>query len=171
MIRFFDRMVAYSIGLVFLALGLVMVASVVLIPVLLENGELQSQRDLLRLQADRMAEQEESYRRTLSALEAEDPLLLERVAYSYLRLKPTGAEVVQTTDSGPTPLSTIESWLHKPMPTAPEAGNHIIPPHLIRLVIGETRYMVLALGVVLLMLGLMLPGASKAADMQVDEED
>ena len=166
-------MVAYSIGLVFLALGLVMVAAVVLIPVLLENGELQSQRDLLRLQADRMAEQEESYRRTLSALEAEDPLLLERVAYSYLRLKPTGAEVVETSgpNDGPTPLSTIESWLHKPMPTAPESGDHIIPPHLIRLVIGETRYMVLALGVVLLMLGLMLPGASKAADMQVNEEE
>lgn len=47
----------------------------------------------MKLQADGLQTQEQAYRRFFTALKSKDPVLLERLAYHQLRLKPTGVLV------------------------------------------------------------------------------
>jgi len=74
--------------------GMAMISGVVLAPTWLEVREIQAQRDLLRLQAEHMAQSAEAFRRVSRAIEARDELLLERLAYDHLRLRPEGAELL-----------------------------------------------------------------------------
>jgi hypothetical protein len=174
--RLLGRALGHLVGLKLIALGLALVAGVALTPAWLANRELRWERELLRLQADRIAEQELAYQGALEALENHDPLLIERLAYAYLRLKPAGLRVVHPdADASPLPLpgepelliesgmETIESWLHKPLP---RVGVDLDPPtplepwqaRAAQVFQGQARMMVLGLGGVLCALGLLIPG-------------
>ncbi len=108
--------------------------------------ELLWQRDMLRLQAEGLEKQRAGYSAFHEALTADDPVLLERLAYTHLRYKPadkqlldgvgdgySGGEVVavghrdQRWGDGPGAVNpvagadspgaeVIESWLSTPQP-------------------------------------------------------
>ncbi len=108
--------------------------------------ELLWQRDMLRLQAEGLKTQRASYETFHEALAADDPVLLERLAYTHLRYKPADkqfldgvgdhyedGEIVAVGHGGdawsagqshlpqaasvtPSKADMIESWLSQPQP-------------------------------------------------------
>ena len=108
--------------------------------------ELLWQRDMLRLQAEGLEKQRASYAAFHEALAADDPVLLERLAYTHLRYKPAGKQLLEDVGEGyqagqvvavghgvgdwtaelttrPSPTArpyqeteVIESWLSTPQP-------------------------------------------------------
>ena len=164
-----NRVPGHVLSLLFLLVGMGLVAAVILMPTYLENRELEWQRDLLRLQAQRMAEQDAAYRQSLAALGRGEPVLLERLAYEYLNLKPA-----QTTLVGQTPSSEdtekvarrIEDWVRRPLPVVGVdlPALQPLPSHKARLAhvaTGRARLPMLILGAALVVLGLILPGPAR----------
>lgn len=164
-LRFLSSLAWHSAALIVWAAGVSLVAAVLLLPAYQENREVAWQRDLLRLQADRLGEQNDSYHETVAALEGEDPVLLERLAYTYLHLKPRGTILLDDLDQGiaqADTMQTVEQWLQRRMPEVGVDFASLGPmPRPMqtahRLVTGPTRHMVLLLGIVLIALGIMLP--------------
>ena len=95
-----DAAVAAAPGWVFLLVGLALAGAMVLLPAYGELREAAWQRDLMRLQAQRLAEQEERYREFEAALERDDPTLLRRLAYAQLRLRPVDREPLRAGRGG-----------------------------------------------------------------------
>ena len=150
----------------FLAAGLAIIALTLLIPAYLKNRELVWQRDLQKLQAQRMAEQEQAYRQMIAAIDAGDPMLIQRLAYHYLRLKPAGTNILAyrpaTADGrGYAPpvaiaerYTTAETWLQRPLPRVGVDYPRYSPVEsfVVRVVTSPVRGVLLAAG--LLSLGL-----------------
>lgn len=176
--RILSSLAWHSAALIVWAAGVVLVAAVLLLPAYQENREVAWQRDLLRLQADRLGEQNDGYHETVAALEGEDPVLLERLAYTYLHLKPKGTILLEDMDQGiaqADTMQTVEQWLQRPMPEVGVDFASLDPmPRPLqtahRLVTGPTRHMVLLLGIVLVALGIMLP-VKNAAPASQEQQD
>jgi hypothetical protein len=112
-----------------------------------------------------------------AALEADEPVLLERLAFTQLRLKPIGTETADLRPTDPAAVidspdpdairqvtmnwqsaQPIEYWLSRPQ-LAPDAqaAPAIVRPRetrLIRAVTGDNRIWVAAFGALLLIVGL-----------------
>lgn len=143
-----------AVGWVLLLSGLTMLGMATVTPLWLEHRQLRWQRDVMAQQAQALAEQADRYRAFEEALENDEPVLLARLAYQQLRLKPVGAiavpaypgalplempdprqQHVLTADRHappePQPLKalaadgSIESWLHEPVP---RVGVDVMPP-------------------------------------------
>ena len=170
------RVPGQILSLVLLCVGASLVAAVILMPTYLENRELEWQRQLLSLQAQRMAEQDEAYRQSLEALDRGEPILLERLAYEYLNLKPSETTLIaqspDTSDDGGREMKRIEDWVRRRLP---QVGVDLPPlsplsthqAKLAHISTGRARLPMLILGSALLILGLILPGPvrrSKPAD-------
>lgn len=85
--RFFEQLP----GWMFLLSGLTLLGFAIITPAWQECRELEQQRELLKLQAQRISEQSLAYAQFEKALATDDPVLLERLAFFHLRLKPAGA--------------------------------------------------------------------------------
>ena len=84
---FFERLP----GWMFLVCGLTLLGFVVITPAWQECRELEHQKLVLELQTQRIAEQAQAYESFQAAMKNDDPVLLERLAFYHLRLKPVGA--------------------------------------------------------------------------------
>lgn len=157
--------------------GMTLLAMVLITPEWMGWRELVWQRDVLNLQAERLETQRASYAQFHDALAADDPVLLERLAFTQLRYKPAGkrlredlwavagpGEVVATAptavgDGGQVYGSSevIESWLTSPQPVV---GRDIQPLRVInsrltRLTRGPARYVLLAVAILCLAAGVL----------------
>ena len=174
----FLRFVDHLAGWLLLTCGMAMLGAAVLAPAWHGAWKLAAQRDLLRAQVQHLGEQEQSYRRFHQALSQNDPVLLQRLAYQYLRLKPVATTLLRL-PSEPNPLRSarvgggghrhgdesgpaqvdlgVGAWLHKPMP----AAAVVLPFHrasrLATIMEGPARLTLLVSGVVCLLMGLLLP--------------
>lgn len=139
------RLAPHLPGWIFLLAGISLIGMTVLTPPWLDCDQLRQQERVMRIQADCLARQELAYRRFCDALGSDDPVLLQRLAFHQLGLKPGGTEVLMTptqrrasdpwppvgaitvahtatdgTHSQPhlpaTASQTFESWLHTPLP-------------------------------------------------------
>ncbi|NJL32165.1 MAG: hypothetical protein HC898_11390, partial [Phycisphaerales bacterium] len=79
---------------VFLWSGLAVIAAVLLVGPWLELREMQWQKQYIELQAQRLAQQRQAYQQMLVSLEQNDPVLVQRLAFHYLHLKPKGVQLV-----------------------------------------------------------------------------
>jgi hypothetical protein len=116
-----DRLAPVARDWCFLLAGVAILASAVLLPPWMQNRRLAWERDLLRAQAQAMSAKRLDYERFAQALAQDDPTLLQRVAFHYLRLKPVGAVPVFGLTPGSHPSAepqTIDDWLARPIPTA-----------------------------------------------------
>lgn len=164
-----DRAARRLPGWMFLLSGLVMGSTCLLMPAWREHQALQWHLGLMRAQASQFARQEEGYRHFQNALQIGDPLLLERLAFTYLRLKPVGT--LPLDDPGrmvaaggaraasATEFATIEQMLHEPMPAI---GKDFSPPRkvdskLVRLTMGPARPIVLGLSLMCIYVGIVWP--------------
>ncbi len=174
--------------------GMTLLGMVLITPQWLDWRELAWQRDVLQLQADRLQSQRERYTRFYEALSADDPVLLERLAFTQLRLKPVGKRVMPDLFvGGPTPnqpeispassgirqqtaspareSEVIEAWLATPQPIVGQDIRPLAPMNtrLTRLTQGPARYVLLTVAILCLTAGL-LPHDSEQPDSG-DEAD
>ena len=154
--------------------GMGLLAMILITPAWLDWRELVWQRDAVRLQAESMAKQRESFSAFHDALVADDPLLIERLAYTHLRYKPTGKVLLGNgtgtlamASHGPSVASEavdvnlrgsamIEQWLSTPHPSI---GKEIpayqpVNTRLTRLASGATRWVLIVVAFVCLLAGL-----------------
>jgi hypothetical protein len=160
--------------------GLVLLAMTLITPEWMGWRDLVWQRDMLKLQAQSLETQRDSYSGFHDALSADDPVLLERLAFTHLRYKPAGKHLMDDLwlVSGPAPGSApgvgavagtgsgpygtagssevIESWLAAPQPVV---GRDIRPliqmnTRLTRLTRGPSRYVLLAVAILCLIASL-----------------
>ena len=184
-----NRVLAHFIGWASLAIGAALVAMVVLVSPWLELHYTQWERGWMEACARSQQEQVEAYEHFASALASNDPVLLQRLAYHHLRLKPSRAQIVSlpggdfalagtNLTSGneavePLPLTRagdahsglVEQWLHKSYPVVGLDYPAYEPPDnmAIRLATGGKRILLLVLGGVFLLCGLQMPGPKPAA--------
>jgi len=170
--------------------GMALIAMTLLTPAWVQCRQLNWHRQLMRVQADRLAQQEQAYRQFDQDLESHDPVLLQRLAFSYLHLKPAGTTILTThvarqdgsdrwwdypindrgykisrLDSAPTmgraidTGSTIENWLHVPLPRVGVDYLAMQPLRttLVRLTTGPAWLLLIGLGVYCLVVGLIRP--------------
>ena len=164
-------------GWLLLVCGMIMLNGSVLVPAWISAAKLANQRNVLEAQVRYLAEQEEAYRRFHQALVQRDPVLLQRLAYLHLGLKPVGAKLLQASarlpssdtfsrsmaqeawDSTFAPADIgVGAWLDQPIPE-PDAET-IVPKASSRLasvVQGPARVTLVASGLVCLVMGLIMP--------------
>jgi hypothetical protein len=162
-------------GWIFLLGGLMLLGMVLLTPSWLANRELGWQRDLLRLQSERLTQQEERYQHFQQALLADDPVLLERLAYAQFRFKPVNRQLLEqpaldpaaTTrlaahaagaeaGAGSLVSASVDDWLRAPLP---RIGKDLprqlaLSTRLTRMTAGVSRIGLLVVGLASLAVGL-----------------
>jgi len=178
--------------------GMTLLGMVLITPQWLDWRELAWQRDVLEFQAERLQTQRERYTRFYEALSADDPVLLERLAFTQLRLKPIGKRVMPDLFvDGPTPnrpaisnassvirqhpaepfnppreAEAIEAWLASPQPIVGRDIPTLAPMNtrLTRLTQGPAKYVLLMVAILCLTAGL-LPHDSEPLDSGVEEDE
>ncbi len=150
----------------FVLCGVALIGLVVLVPQWLDNRSVQWERDLMQVQAQRLERQTQRYRDFHAALAADDPVLLERLAYTQLRRVPVGSRVISEAPVDAASLArpaavtsydgNIDAWLLEPQP---QVGTDV-PPHrviearLTRVADGSARLGVIAAAALCLLAGL-----------------
>ena len=168
--RICRRIAVHLPGWFFLICGLALIGLTVVLPVRRDLARMQWRRDLMQLQTDRLAEQRDSYDQFHAALTSDDPIVLQRLAYYQLHLKPAGTDPLappgaptSASDSGETQdwddMPTIEALLHRPVPREGVNCRAPLPPdsRLTRLTSGTSRLILLAVGLVFVYVGMLLP--------------
>jgi hypothetical protein len=152
-----------------------------------KNHALAWQRQVLTLQASQLAEQKESYISFNDALTKQDPILLERLAMTQLRLKPQHIEVpgantrqdilvrnaansarpATISDTRPEPqehrvlpaIVPVEELLAKQIAVPGETISEYSAPRstLISICTGNSRLGVIAAGILCIIAGLIAP--------------
>lgn len=171
-----DRVVGGLLGWVFVVVGVAAIAASALIPAYLDTLDTREQRKLIEAKAQQLRDERERYRDFHLALSADDPILLERLAFTQLRLKPVGTD---TADFGPIdPAAVIDSpdpdairqvamqwrssqsveyWLSRPdLKQQAQLAVEIERPRdtrLIRTATGEYRPFVAGFGALVLLFG------------------
>ncbi len=168
----------------FLISGLVIVAAVVLVGPMLELRQLEYDRQRIEAEAKLPRHEREALEQMHEALLANDPATIERLALVYRNLVRPGSSALLPRETAPSPLHEtpeelspreLDLLIHSDAPNPIEAWARDVararvdlpePPDevettLVRLTTGPRRKAVLALGVVLLMLG-MLPPAERS---------
>ena len=166
--RLFDRLGIGGWAVMFA--GLAVLAVTVLTPVWAQVQQLDQQRRLLALQAERLEAHVASYRTFADAMDRGDQILLRRLAWLQCRLKPVSA-LVHTSD-GPGADDgqadcDIDRWLEASQPAlTPSQLVSPLPDHiLLRLTAGHRRLYLSVAGSLLLLTGLWMTGR-RAADAQ-----
>ena len=140
------------------------------LPIRRDLAKMQWRRELMQTQTDRLAEQRDSYDQFHAALTSDDPIVLQRLAYYQLHLKPAGTDPLAS-PGGTTSASdsrgahdwsdvpTIEAMLHRPLPREGVNCRPPLPPNsrLTRLTSGASRLILLAVGLVFVYVGMLLP--------------
>ena len=146
-------------GWLLLLAGVAVVALTALAPAYLDTRELAAQCRVMTRQARLLDGQHENYIQLVHAVRENDPLLIQRVAWQQLHVKPPGAKPLAwyyPAAAGPPP--SVEQWV-QPIapPLRPEVPRLDHPDtRLMRLITGPPRPWVLAFGGWLILLGLMI---------------
>jgi hypothetical protein len=124
-----DRLLGTLPDWMFLAAGLTLLSLALVTPNWLSCEALARQRDLMRLQAERLRDQRERYETFFQALVDHDPIVLERLAFTQLGLKPVGKQVLSGNPSGTggdtesrrqaellATSASVDQWLIEPLP-------------------------------------------------------
>lgn len=163
------RTLALIPGWIFLLGGMTLLGMVLLTPSWISNRQLAWQRDLLRVQTERLTQQEERYGEFHEALRAEDPVLLERLAYAQFRFKPVNRQLLDQPPLDPAALAltqeqqrpsllsaSVDGWLRAPLP---KIGRDVpryfsIDSRLTRLADGFSRIGLLVVALASVIFGL-----------------
>lgn len=185
--RFIDRQLAGLPGWMLMVSGIVLLAAAVLIPAWMETRELDWQRRVMEVQIEQLHQQEQRYRGFLEAVESDDPIVLQRLAFSQLHLKPTGSIPMGMVDGGKTPKAVLFATdiedivacslkVHETMDQRTSASvdaalyqdvlrededDAVLPPlqsRLGRVCTGPARFAVAGAAVLCLSASVMLPG-------------
>ncbi|MEX0653341.1 MAG: hypothetical protein WD534_01245 [Phycisphaeraceae bacterium] len=153
-----ERFFAALPGWLFLIGALTLLALMLLTPAWLHGREMAWKQQFMQAQLEHLEAQQQRYQQFHAALQSHDPVLLERLAFTHLRLKPAdkqlldpaGSTAMVATPSGPAgsatpgdrlPSAAVEAWLAEPMPVVGEdvPAPHRLETRLTRLVQGRSR--------------------------------
>lgn len=162
-----DRVCDALPGWVFCGCGAVLLAMVVLTPVWLTHDETAWRLRVMQAQATALQQQTERYQAFAAAIGDDDPVVLERLALTHLRM----------TVKGKTPLwvrpveqdtGDIGAWLAVPQPVLGRDVPHYVPPsnRMTRLVTGPGRPALLAVGLMCLVAGVLFNPRSGRASVR-----
>lgn len=165
-------------GWMLLFAGAAMVAMVTLVPAWIDCQKLDWQLQVVQTQSSQLLKQQVAYEQFLTAMREHDPVVIERMAYYHLRLKPSGTSMLDdlmlasTTQANGRPshkvwhtLPTIEDLLSQPI----VQPSHTCPPgvipdsRLVRIATGPQRHLLLGLGVLCLFFGVLPPSQATLA--------
>lgn len=144
--------------------GVTILAVTVLAPAWLDVRQLRYERSILTRQAALLEARERNYETFVIAVERNDPMLLQRLAWRHLRLKPADADLPHPATRIQIDNADLDEWMR---PTAsqaiPIAAVQPLPnTKLVRLVLGPSRPWVLAFGGWLILIGLLITPVPKA---------
>ncbi len=149
-------------GWLFTAAGAALLAVVVLTPAWLDEHEAAWRLGVMRAQADALAQQRSNYEVFAAALEADEPVLLERLALTHLNLSLKDVYPVRITEPASAGTADVGAWLAVPQPRIGRDLPAYAPPNnrLTRVATGPGRPGLLAIGLVCLIGGIFYgPGA------------
>lgn len=163
--------------------GFAIIAVTVLVPAWRDVSELHRQRELIAREVELLQMQQNNYVELTKAINQNDPLLLQRLAWDQLRQQPIGGQLLSHNASAIGPnqsLPTVDQWVQASLP--PLAMKLSEPDRLIavksklmKLITGSSRPWVLAFGGWLILMGVLLnpgpdDGADEDGDMDVDAD-
>lgn len=172
-----DAVVSGALGWLFITVGCAAIAAAALIPAYFETLDVRQARETEAIKAQILAEEEQRYIDFHQALVDDDPVLIERLAMTELRLKPAGTDVAKQSDADPLALVTepspvairqamlgqsqmrsIENELSRPdLKQQVELDVEIDRPRRTRLIIaatGEYQPLLAGVGALLVLFGL-----------------
>ncbi|MFI4861235.1 MAG: hypothetical protein ACIAXF_11195 [Phycisphaerales bacterium JB063] len=170
-----DAVVGGLLGWIFVVVGVAAIGAAGLIPAYLKTLDLQDQRRILETKADALKQEHDRYQQFHAALVDDDPVLIERLALTELRLRPVGTGVAQTRPRDPaaiidspdpdairqatdlwTDTGSIEQWLSRAdlLAEPPAPAQRPRQTRLLTYATGEHRPWVAGFGALLILLGL-----------------
>ena len=158
-----DRVADALPGWLFCSCGAVLLAAVALTPAWLDHHESAWRLKVMQAQARALHEQTQRYERFADALSEDDPVVLERLAMTHLRMAVQGKaplRPVEVTEDS----ADVGVWLAL---RQPEVGRDL-PPYrrpesrFIRLVTGTGRPAMLGVSLLLLVCGVLFNPDSRA---------
>lgn len=135
--------------------GVFLIATAAIVPPWLELDRTRDQLLLMQEQAAALAERSDRYQSFLVQLDRNDPALLERLAFTQLRLQPAGVHSIETDGGALEAPADVAAWLDVPLPDPSRLEPTDAPPstRMQRLIAGPTRYGVLAAGAIFAVCG------------------
>lgn len=194
------RLVHHALGWLALVVGVAVMGAIILTPAKEQLDQAKWYQGFVELYALRQHDQVRNYERFSSALSAGDPVVLSRLAFTHLRLKPEGTELVSVpqADYGNTTyhvsdgpamidssddagdltatdryhLALIEQWLHTATPMVGRDYSAYEPRRdwVSRLATGSARVPLLVIGGLLIWAGLVMPGPATRDSAVLDDE-
>jgi cell division protein FtsL len=167
-----ERVLAQVPGWLFLLVGLTLVALAVLTPAWMGCQRSAWRHEVMQARAEAAQREHRRYQQFHTALKQGDPLLLERLAYAQLRMKPTDTRLAGPPADSPVPggsdarprtgptgepaMLPIVDWLAVPMPRVGQQLDPFQPrdTRLTRLATGPSRWVMLAAGLLFAVAGL-----------------
>lgn len=101
-----DAVVSGVLGWLFIGVGCAAIAAAALIPAYFETLDVKQARETEAVKAQMLAGEQQRYVDFHQALVDDDPVLIERLAMTELRLKPAGSDVARQAPSDPLALVT-----------------------------------------------------------------
>lgn len=167
--------------------GLALIAMATLVPAWRELDRLDAQRTFIAQQAEALNKQQQRYEDFHAALIAEDPVLIERLAYTQLRREPVDRETVSKAGVSEAlspykevlselPPGDIDRWLRVEPPSpgesdvwdaSPEALAGQSSSRLVRLAGGTMRFVLLAAGTMCVVAGLWWGPSPSGRDHEI----
>ena len=153
------RVAAWVLGLappaMMLSGGVFLIAAAAILPPWLELDRTRDQLELMREQTAALAERSDRYQSFLVQLDRGDPVLLERLAHTQLRLQPTGRHSLEFDAGALDAPADVAAWLDVPLPDPARLQPTDRPPatRMERLLAGPTRYGVLLAGAIFAVCG------------------
>jgi len=138
-------------GWIYLLSGLAVLSASLLLPPWLECRELAWRRDVMRQRLERLRDVREAYEDIQLAAERNDPVVLQRLAFEVLRVKPVGATLLEA-EAARRPPRPIEAWVDPP--PVREPAYEPVRSTLVRSTTGVKRYLAAAAGLMLIVGGL-----------------
>lgn len=146
-------------GWLMLIAGGLLIALAVLTPVKLEVQRLAHQQQIMQEHLGALTTENDNYVRLIGAVKSNDPLLLQRLAWNELHLKPAGTQTIDgLLPSEPGATSTYQQWLTPAEPDLAPVDRAFYAAHdsaLVRLMTGKKRPLIMIAGAVLLGMGLI----------------
>lgn len=146
-------------GWLLLICGVAVITITVLTPPWLSEKQLESQAQALYRQACLEEIQLTNSQAFVRALERGDPLLIQRLAYHHLNVKPQTAETIfESPNLTHRPVPSMDQWVRPNLPPIRiNTKSYTLPDtHLVRLITGASRPWVLAMGGWLVLMGLLM---------------
>lgn len=99
-----DAVIGGALGWLFILVGCAAIAAAALIPAYFETLDVKQARETEAIKAEMLTDERQRYVDFYQALSDDDPVLIERLAMTELRLKPVGSDVAQHGASDPLAL-------------------------------------------------------------------